>query len=112
MAAASKYSYDASGHLKRVVDDAQRVTEYGYDEAGRMIRIVHNGAAIWSVDYDATGWVKSETLADGRTYRFAYSRGNHGELLGAEISDSKGPTRRIRISSVDYSMDELSTGER
>lgn len=103
------YSYDTAGRLARVTD--AEVTEYGYDLAGRLSRIVQSGTEICTLGYDAGDRVTSETLADGRTYRLNYSLGRNGEVSGVDISDSAGPVRRVRISSVDYSLDVLPKGE-
>ncbi len=107
-----EYSYDAAGRLIRVVDDAQRTTEYGYDSAGRMNLIAENGAKLCSIEYDREGWVRSETLADGRIYRFEYMRGGDGQTFWVNLFDSAGPLRRIHNTSNDYSLDEPMKGER
>ncbi|MBZ5652779.1 MAG: YcxB family protein [Acidobacteriia bacterium] len=105
------YSYDAAGHLARATDADQRVTEYGYDQAGRLNRVLQNGVEICTLGYDSAERVTSETLAGGRTYRFSYSLGGHGEVNGVDIWDSAGPVRRVRISDVDYSLDVLPKSE-
>lgn len=107
-----EYSYDAAGHLVRVKDAEQRVTEYFYDESGRMNRIAGNEKDICRLEYDASGRVKSETLADGRTYGFNYSVAKDGTISQVDISDSAGPMRRLHISAVEYTLDVSPHGRR
>ena len=98
------YFYD-SGHLSRVTDDAQRITEYSYDSAGRMNRIQQDGTLVCSIDYDAAGRVRSETLANGRTYQFNYLLSGEGAVAAVNISDSAGPVRTVRFFGSDYVLD-------
>jgi YD repeat-containing protein len=102
-----EYSYDATGHLARVKDADQRVTEYGYDEAGRMNRIVQDGKEVCTLKYDGGDRVKSETLGSGRTYLFEYSLDNRGQISRVDITDQTGLVRRVRLSNVEYTLDEL-----
>jgi YD repeat-containing protein len=102
-----EYSYDATGHLALVKDADQRVTEYGYDEAGRMNRIVQDGKEVCTLKYDGGDRVKSETLGSGRTYLFEYSLDNNGPISRVDITDQSGLVRRVRLSNVEYTVDEL-----
>lgn len=106
------YSYNTTGRLDRVTDADRRVTEYGYDWAGRMNRIVQDGKVVSTLEYDSGGRVKSQTLGDGRTYLFHYELDDHQNVLRVDISDSAGPTRRIRISAGEYVAEALAKGER
>ncbi len=106
------YSYNATGRLDRVKDADRRLTEYGYDWAGRMNRIVQDGKVVSTLEYDSGGRVKSQTLGDGRTYLFHYELDDHQNVLRVDISDSAGPTRRIRISAGEYVAEALAKGER
>jgi YD repeat-containing protein len=101
-----EYSYDATGHLARVKDANQRVTEYGYDDAGRMNRIVQDGKEVCALTYDRGERVRSETLGSGRTYLFDYSLDN-GQISRVDITDQTGLVRRVRLSNVEYTLDEL-----
>jgi YD repeat-containing protein len=106
-----EYSYDSQGHLARVKDADQRVTEYGYDESGRMNRIVQNGKEVCTLKYDGSDRVKVETLGTGRTYLFEYSLDNRGQISRVDITDSNGLVRRVRISDVEYTFDELANAK-
>jgi YD repeat-containing protein len=101
-----EYSYDTTGHLTRVKDADLRVTEYGYDEAGRMNRIVQDGRDVCTLKYDGSDRVKEETLGSGRTYLFEYSIGN-GQITRVDITDQNGLVRRVRLSNLEYTLDEL-----
>ncbi len=99
------YSYDATGHLARVTDAAQRETEYGYDAVGRMNRVSVNGATVCTFEFDGNDRVRSETLAGGRIYSFRYTLMNNGEVGEVDISDSAGPVRQLHLSPTEYSLD-------
>jgi YD repeat-containing protein len=107
-----EYSYDATGHVARVKDADQRVTEYGYDEAGRMNRIVQDGKEVCALMYDGRDRVKSETLGSGRTYLFEYSLDYNGQISRVDITDQTGLVRRVRLSNVEYTLDELVNARR
>jgi YD repeat-containing protein len=102
-----EYSYDTTGHLARVEDADQRVTEYGYDEAGRMDRIVQDGKEVCTLKYDGADRVKSETLSNGQTYLFEYLLDHKGQILRVDITDQVGLVRRVRLSNLEYTLDEL-----
>lgn len=101
-----EYSYDGSGHLARVKDADQRVTEYGYDEAGQMNRIVQNDKEVCTLKYDKAGRVNSVTLGGGRTYQFEYSPDSARGTGRVDITDSNGLIRRVRLSNVEYTLEE------
>lgn len=98
------YSYD-SGHLSRVTDDHQRITEYSYDSSGQLNRIQQDGRLVCSIDYDSAGRVQSERLANGRTYLFDYQLSREGATEAVKISDSAGPVRTVRFFGSDYVLD-------
>ena len=98
------YSYD-SGHLAQVTDDGHQITNYSYDSSGRMNRIQQNGREVCSIEYDAAGRVRSERLADGRTYLFDYSIFRNDSMASVRVSDSAGPVRTIRFFGSDYVLD-------
>jgi len=102
-----EYSYEATGHLARVKDADQRVTEYGYDEAGSLNRIVQDGKEVCTLRYDGDGRVRSETLGSGRTYFFEYSLDSKDQISRVDITDQTGLVRRVQLSSVEYTLDEL-----
>lgn len=102
-----EYSYDTAGHLARVRDADQRVTEYGYDEAGHMNRIVQDAKEVCTLRYDGGGRVKEETLGNSRTYLFDYVLDGRGQITQVDIADQTGLVRRVRLSNVEYTLDEL-----
>jgi YD repeat-containing protein len=106
-----KYSYDSKGHLSQVTDADDRVTNYRQDEFGRISRIEQDGKTLCTLSYGGKDRVQSETMADGRTYVFRYIQGSDGRVAGVKITDTAGPTRQVRMSSVDYSIETVVKGE-
>jgi YD repeat-containing protein len=99
-----EYSYDTSGHLARAIDAGQHVTEYNYDSSGRMTRVAQDGKEIVALEYDSADRVIAERLGNGRTYSLRYMGARPGAIASVDISDSTGPTRRVRISPADYTL--------
>jgi YD repeat-containing protein len=106
------YDYDAKGRLVRVTDSEGRVTEYGYDSWGRLNSIQRDGVTHCTFKYGSRDRVEQEAMADGRVYTFEYQIGRDGKVYAADILDSAGPTRRVRMSGIDYSVDTVQTSPR
>ncbi len=106
------YDYDATGHLSRVTDAHGQVTDYGYDNAGHLNSVKRDGVVLCTFEHEAGDRVRRETLAGGRVYEFAYETGDHGQVSAVDIKDSMGPTRRVHLFTVDYSLDTLSARAR
>ena len=71
-----------------------------------MNRIVQDGRDVCTLKYDGSDRVKEETLGSGRTYLFEYSIGN-GQITRVDITDQNGLVRRVRLSNLEYTLDEL-----
>ena len=86
-----RYEYDARGRLARVVDSSGKVDAYVYDDRAEMIAASHgDGVPFLTMAYTQDGYVKTQTLQDGRKFEITYFRGPRNETAGTFITDPRG----------------------
>jgi len=100
-----QYEYDTGGHLSRVTDAQGNISEYGYDR-GHLASIKLNNTVLCTFEYDSADRVRKETL-DGHEYEFRYQSGFRGQVGSVTILDSAGPSRVIRITGNEYTLDTI-----
>jgi YD repeat-containing protein len=100
-----QYEYEPGGHLSRVTDPRGNITEYGYDRS-HLVSIKENNTVVSTFEYDSSDRVRKEML-DGRVYEFRYQSGFRGQVGTVTILDSAGPTRVVRITGNEYSLDTI-----
>jgi RHS repeat-associated protein len=68
------YAYDSSGRLSTVTDAKGGTTIFTYDSNNNMLTITDpKGITYLTNQYDSNNRVVAQTMADGSTYRFAYT---------------------------------------
>ncbi|MFC6092409.1 RHS repeat-associated core domain-containing protein [Saccharothrix lopnurensis] len=97
---ATSYTYDTAGRLATATDVAGKVTTYTYDSANRITRITDaRGVAYLDVVYDANGRVQRQDLADGGTFRFAYTLDPAGAITETRVTQPNGAVRRVTFDA-------------
>jgi RHS repeat-associated protein len=99
------YGYDTStGHLTAVTDPNGRVTTYGYNTAGELITIIDPRKITYLTNtYDPqSGRVKTQTLANGGTYQYAYVTNSQGNAVSATVTDPLGHIRQVQFDANGY----------
>jgi len=89
--------------LRKVTDAAGGVTEYTYDTFSG-IRTIKNarGIVFLTNEYDDKPRVIKQTLADGSTYKFAYTEDGDGNIIQTVVTDPLGVIRRVTFNSDGY----------
>jgi len=100
-----QYEYEPGGHLSRVTDPQGNISEYSWDH-GHLASIKLNNALVCTFEYDSVDRVRKETL-DGHVYEFRYQSGFRGQVGSVTILDSAGPSRVIRITGNEYTLDTI-----
>jgi RHS repeat-associated protein len=99
------YGYDTStGHLTSVTDPNGRVTTYGYNTAGELTTITDPRRITYLTNtYDPqSGRVKTQTLANGGTYQYAYVTNSQGNAVSATVTDPLGHIRQVQFDANGY----------
>ena len=85
------YDYDSEGRLVRVSDSQGNSESYRYDQKSRMVAVLDGQERVlMTAGYSPDGRVTSQTLADGREFRYEYSRDKSGRLSQIRFIDPRG----------------------
>src|SRR5690242_5303819 len=88
---AVSYDYDSEGRLVRVSDSQGNSESYRYDEKNRMVAVLDGRERIlMTAGYAPDGKITRQTLADGREFRYEYSRDKAGRLSQIRFTDPRG----------------------
>jgi RHS repeat-associated protein len=102
------YAYDVNGNLNETRDVLNRATTYGYHNQ-LLVRITNSlGQDLEQSEYDvytASGKVISQTLQDGRRFRFTY-------LPNTTIITTTGLDGRQDVHQFDYALNNTLVGVR
>ncbi|MEU8234393.1 RHS repeat-associated core domain-containing protein [Actinoplanes sp. NPDC048967] len=97
-----RYAYGPDGRLSAVTDPLGRVTTYTYDGDGRMRTITDpRGGTRLTNTYDDAGRVVAQTLADGGTWRIAYTL-TGARVAAATVTDPVGAVQRYGYDDAGY----------
>jgi len=89
----TRYAYDSSGGIGRLVYPGGRVVAYGYDGLDRVVSVIHDGAPLASVAYD--GWGNRTRLSFGSGAASSWNwEGEGRRWLGWEVSHAGGVESR------------------
>ena len=106
------YTYNAAtGYLATVTDPLGGIRRYTYDSSNRLVSVTdpNGNIMVTNTYYSATdpaplqGRVKSQTMADGATYQFAYSVSGTGtttdpyQIYQTNVTDRRGNVRKIEF---------------
>jgi YD repeat-containing protein len=98
-----QYGYDAGGHLTSVTDSEGHNDAYSYDDKGQMITVSHGkGAPILKNTYFMDGYIKEQTLADGRKFQYWYHHGPRNVIEQNMITDPNGLVTYVQYGSGGY----------
>jgi YD repeat-containing protein len=85
------YEYDRGGRLIRAKDSEGHIDSYSYDGKGAMLTASHGtDAPILQNEYFSDGYLKSQTMADGRKFAYTYYRGSRNIIEEAGLTDPNG----------------------
>jgi YD repeat-containing protein len=84
------YEYDSHGHMIRATDFEGYTDSYTFDNRGQMSSIARgNESPIVINEFDDDGFLKVQTLADGRKFEYAYSRQGN-TMVDNQITEPNG----------------------
>jgi YD repeat-containing protein len=84
------YDYDAKGRLVRVSDSKGDVEIYRYDDKNEMLAAVDGDEhALMINTYSPDGRISSQTLRDGRSFRYEYQKDATGHLAQIQFTDPR-----------------------
>jgi YD repeat-containing protein len=97
-----QYDYDKGGHLLRATDSGGHVDSYTYDENGQMLTAAHGSEKpILTNEYFIDGYIKKQTMSDGRGFGYAYFR--EGNVMREnQITDPNGLETYIQYVNGGY----------
>lgn len=85
------YDYDPKGRLIRVSDKQGNVELYRYDDKNQMRELTDgNGHVVMNITYSPDGRITSQTLRDGRIFRYEYLRSPTGRVVQIQFTDPQG----------------------
>jgi len=89
---AVSYDYDQKGRLVRVSDSRGAAESYRYDDKNQMQAVLDaNNNVLMSITYSPEGSIISQTLRDGRNFRYEYQRDAAGaHVLQVRFTDPRG----------------------
>jgi YD repeat-containing protein len=86
-----QYDYDAGGRMVRAEASDGHVDSYSFDDKSQMITASHaTGKPGLTNAYSADGFLRSQTLADGRKFDYSYFRRERGITYESYITDPNG----------------------
>ena len=98
-----QYGYDATGRLTSVTDSDGHADTYSYDEKAEMIAVSHGkDAPILKNSYFIDGYIKEQTLADGRKFQYWYSHGPRNVIDQTLILHPSGLSTFVQYGSHGY----------
>jgi len=87
----AEYEYDRGGRLIRVKDSDGHIDSYSYDDKGAMLTASHGtGEPILRNEYFGDGYIKSQTMGDGRTFEYTYYRSSRNIIEESGLTDPNG----------------------
>jgi YD repeat-containing protein len=85
------YDYDQKGRLVRVSDSQGAAEIYRYDDKNQMQAVVDaNNNVLMRITYSPEGSISSQSLRDGREFRYEYKRNAAGHVLQIRFTDPRG----------------------
>jgi YD repeat-containing protein len=97
------YEYDADGRLTRAKASDGSIDAYTYDDRGQMLTASHGaGAPVLKNEYFADNYVKSQTMADGRKFEYAYFRERQNIIKESNVIDPNGLMTSFLYSEAGY----------
>ena len=101
---AVSYTYDSLGRLATVTNPEGGVMRYTYDGAHRMTTVTdERGVRFLTNEYDDSDRVTRQTLTDGAVYTFAYTADVQGRIVQTDVTNPRGMVRRTRFNTAGYS---------
>ncbi len=98
-----QYEYDSGGRMFRATDSDGHVDSYTYDEKGQLLTTAHGTEKpILTNEYFSDGYIKSQVMADGRRFRYAYFLGERNVILENQITDPNGLETYIKYVRGGY----------
>jgi len=86
-----KYDYDEGGRMVRAADSEGRVDTYSYDDRAQMITASHGTEKpILTNEYFTDGYVKNQTMGEGRKFGYNHFRRERGVIYENQITDPNG----------------------
>jgi YD repeat-containing protein len=84
------YEYDAKGRLIRVSSTQGDVEYYRYDDKNHMREVLDsNENVLMNITYSPEGSISSQTLRDGRSFRYEYERNATGKVVQIRFTDPR-----------------------
>jgi YD repeat-containing protein len=97
-----KYEYDGGGHMVRATDSEGHVDSYTYDEKGQLLTVAHgNGNAVLTNEYFVDGYIKTQTMGNGESFRYAYFRDVEG-IHENQVTDPNGLETYVEYGRSGY----------
>jgi YD repeat-containing protein len=85
------YDYDQKGRLVRVSDSQGAAEIYRYDDQNQMQAVLDaNHNVLMSITYSPEGSISSQSLRDGREFRYEYKRNAAGQVFQIQFTDPRG----------------------
>jgi YD repeat-containing protein len=82
------YDYDPKGRLSRVSDKQGNAESYRYDDKNQMREVTDgNGHVLMNITYSPDGRITSQTLKDGRIFRYEYLKSPTGRVVQIQFTD-------------------------
>ncbi len=79
--------------------------EYTYDASHQMLT-VKDGHFSWTNEHDPGGRVIKQSLADGSTFKFAYTLNDQGKIVQTDMTERDGSLRRFTFNAAGYPLSE------
>jgi YD repeat-containing protein len=84
------YDYDPKGRLVRVSDSKGEAEIYRYDDKNQMREVVDgNEHVLMTITYFPDGRIRSQTLRDGRSFRYEYQKDAAGHVVQIQFTDPR-----------------------
>ncbi len=98
------YDYDAKGRLVKVSGTQGDAEFYRYDDQNQMLAVMDGSEhVLMSVAYFPDGRISSQTLRDGRSFRYEYQRNATGQVTQIRFTDPRGYVSFFNCVGKDYS---------
>jgi YD repeat-containing protein len=97
------YDYDDGGHLIHTRDSDGNADAYTFDDLGQMLTAAHGDQKPFLTnEYFSDGYIKSQTMADGQKFSYAYFRDERNVIHENQITDPNGLETYVQYQGRGY----------